>query len=52
MWDEKNAIKDLRKAAEIDPLLRNTIEKELQAFAVAIKEKDIAQKEKLSKLFQ
>lgn len=52
MWDEKNAIKDLRKAAEMDPLLHNSIEKELQVFAIAIKEKDIAQKEKLSKLFK
>lgn len=51
-WDEKNAIRDLRKAAEIDPSLYNTVEKELQAFAAAIKEKDCAQKEKLSKMFK
>ncbi|XP_011141793.1 aryl-hydrocarbon-interacting protein-like 1 isoform X2 [Harpegnathos saltator] len=51
-WDEKNAIKDLKKAAEIDPSLHNHTEKELQIFTTAIKEKDIAQKEKLSKLFK
>ncbi|XP_014478695.1 PREDICTED: AH receptor-interacting protein isoform X2 [Dinoponera quadriceps] len=52
VWDEGNAIKDLRKAAGIDPLLHNTVEKELQAFATAIKEKNVAQKEKLAKLFK
>ncbi|CAL1684289.1 unnamed protein product [Lasius platythorax] len=51
-WDEKNAIKDLRRAAEIDPSLHNTVEKELQVFAAAIKEKDSVQKEKLSKMFK
>lgn len=51
-WDEENAIKDLKKVAEIDPLLHNCVEKELQVFATAIKEKDIVQKEKLSKLFK
>jgi len=51
-WDETNAIRDLRKAAEIDSSLHNTVEKELQAFAAAIKEKDSAQKEKLSKMFK
>lgn len=51
-WDEKNACRDLRKAVEIDPSLYNTVEKELQAFAAAIKEKDGIQKEKLSKMFK
>lgn len=51
-WEEKNAIKDLKRAAEIDLSLRSTIEKELQAFAMAIKQKDVAQKEKLSKMFK
>ena len=51
-WNEKSAIRDLRKAAEIDPSLHNTVEKELQAFAAAIKEKDSTQKGKLSKMFK
>lgn len=51
-WDENNAIKDLRRAAEIDPSLHNTVEKELQVFAATIKEKNNAQKEKLSKMFK
>ncbi|XP_067205649.1 aryl-hydrocarbon-interacting protein-like 1 [Linepithema humile] len=52
VWDEKNANKDLRRAAEIDSTLHNSVEKELQAFTTAIKEKDNAQKEKLSKMFK
>lgn len=52
VWDENNAIKDLRRAAEIDPSLHNTVVKELQIFAAAIKEKNNAQKEKLSKMFK
>jgi len=51
-WDVKNANRDLRKAAEIDPSLHNIVEKELQAFAAAIKEKDNVEKEKLSKMFK
>lgn len=51
-WDEENAIRDLRKVAEIDPSLHNTVEKELQTFATLIKEKDSIQKEKLSKMFK
>ncbi|XP_017882338.1 AH receptor-interacting protein [Ceratina calcarata] len=51
-WDEENAVKDLRKAAELDTSLRSTVEKELQAFSVAIKQKDQMEKKKLSKLFQ
>lgn len=51
-WDEENAVKDLRRAAEIDPSLCKTVEKELQIFATAIKEKNIAQKENLSKMFK
>lgn len=52
VWDEKNAIRDLRKAAEIDSSLHNTVEKELQMFAATIKEKNSIQKEKLSKMFK
>lgn len=51
-WDERNAIRDLRKAAEIDLSLHNTVEKELQTFATIIKEKNSIQKEKLSKMFK
>ncbi|XP_012527293.1 AH receptor-interacting protein [Monomorium pharaonis] len=51
-WDEKNAIRDLRRAAEIDPSLHNAVEKELQGFAAAVKEKDSIQKEKFSKMFK
>lgn len=39
MWDERNAIKDLRRAAEIDLSLHNSVEKKLQTFVAAIKEK-------------
>ncbi|XP_076544136.1 aryl-hydrocarbon-interacting protein-like 1 isoform X1 [Osmia lignaria lignaria] len=51
-WDEEKAIKDLRRAAELDPALQSTVEKELQAFSAAIKEKDQLEKKKLSKLFR
>lgn len=52
VWDEENAIRDLRKAAELDPSLRGTVEKELQIFSAAVKEKNSVQKEKLSKMFK
>ncbi|XP_076160862.1 aryl-hydrocarbon-interacting protein-like 1 [Ptiloglossa arizonensis] len=51
-WDEEKAIKDLKRAAELDPTLQNTVEKELQAFSAAIKEKDQVEKNKLLKLFK
>lgn len=51
-WDEEKAIKDLRRAAELDPALQSIVEKELQAFSAAIKEKDQLEKKKLSKLFR
>ncbi|XP_046144247.1 AH receptor-interacting protein isoform X2 [Osmia bicornis bicornis] len=49
-WDEEKAIKDLRRATGLDPALQSAVEKELQAFSVAIKEKDQLEKKKLSKL--
>ena len=51
-WDEEKAIKDLRRATGLDPALQSAVEKELQAFSVAIKEKDQLEKKKLSKLFR
>ncbi|KAK1134085.1 hypothetical protein K0M31_011869 [Melipona bicolor] len=51
-WDEEKAIKDLTKAAELDPILRNTVEKELQVFSAVIKQKDQIEKKKFSKLFK
>jgi hypothetical protein len=42
----------LKKVAELDPSLRNIVERELQIFAAAVKEKENAQKEKLSKMFK
>ncbi|KAF7988811.1 hypothetical protein HCN44_007121 [Aphidius gifuensis] len=50
-WNETEAIKDLRKAAELDPSLSSIIEKELQTFLLAIKQKDQAQKKTLSQMF-
>lgn len=52
VWDEEKAIKDLRRAAQLDTTLQSTVEKELQTFAAAIKGKDQLQKEKLLKLFK
>lgn len=52
VWDEKNAIRDLKKTTEIDPSLQSVVKKELQAFVSAIKEKDVAEKEKLLKIFK
>lgn len=51
-WDQEKAIKDLKRSAELDSALENTVEKELQAFSLVVKEKDQMQKEKLSKLFK
>ncbi|XP_076233474.1 aryl-hydrocarbon-interacting protein-like 1 [Calliopsis andreniformis] len=51
-WDEEKAIADLKRTVELDSTLRNTVEKELQAFAAAIKDRDQIQKKKLSKLFK
>ncbi|XP_053987439.1 aryl-hydrocarbon-interacting protein-like 1 [Hylaeus anthracinus] len=51
-WDEEKAIKDFKRAAELDPGLQNTVEKELHAFSIAIKEKDQIEKNKLLKLFK
>nr|XP_012152383.1 PREDICTED: AH receptor-interacting protein [Megachile rotundata] len=51
-WDEEKAVKDLKKVIELDPTLKSTIEKDLQAFSAAIKEKNELEKRKLSKLFR
>ncbi|XP_076755034.1 AH receptor-interacting protein-like isoform X2 [Xylocopa sonorina] len=51
-WDEQRAVKDLTRAAELDPTLQTIVEKELQVFSVSIKEKNQIEKKKLSKLFQ
>ncbi|XP_076381316.1 AH receptor-interacting protein-like [Megalopta genalis] len=51
-WDEEGATRDLRRAAELDPTLENVVDKELQVFSAVLKEKDLNEKKKLSKLFQ
>lgn len=51
-WDEEKAVKDLKRVIELDPTLKSTIEKDLQAFSTALKEKNELEKRKLSKLFR
>lgn len=51
-WDKTEATKDLRRAAELDPILGNIVEKELQSFSAVLKEKDLNDKKKLSKIFK
>ncbi|XP_043484597.1 aryl-hydrocarbon-interacting protein-like 1 [Leptopilina heterotoma] len=51
VWNEKEATDDLNRAVELDPLLRNAIEKELQLFSDAIKEKEKLEMKKLSQMF-
>lgn len=52
IWDEERATKDLNRVVELDRSLQATAEKELQALAAAIKQKDDIQKKKLSKMFK
>lgn len=51
-WDEDKASKDLKKVAELDTSLQNVINKELQAFSAAIKEKDKIQQKKLVQMLK
>ncbi|XP_033213716.1 aryl-hydrocarbon-interacting protein-like 1 [Belonocnema kinseyi] len=50
-WNEKEATEDLNRAAELDPSIKIAVEKELQSFATARKEKDESQKKILSQMF-
>lgn len=51
-WDVQEATEDLRRAAELDPSLGGTVEKELRALTQRVKEKDAAERERLrGKLF-
>ncbi|KAG7196533.1 hypothetical protein KM043_018557 [Ampulex compressa] len=51
-WEEENAVKDLRRVVELDSSLENAVNKELQAFFAAIKEKDEVERKKFSKMFK
>lgn len=50
-WNENEAIADLTKAAELDKSLQSAVNKELQAFAIAIKERNKVQSKKLANMF-
>ncbi|XP_014206075.1 AH receptor-interacting protein [Copidosoma floridanum] len=50
VWNEEEAIADLTKAAELDKSLQHGINKELQAFAASVKERNKAYK-KLANMF-
>ncbi|XP_014224883.1 aryl-hydrocarbon-interacting protein-like 1 [Trichogramma pretiosum] len=50
-WNEKEAIADLTKAAELDKSLQATIDKELQLFANNIKERDKKQSKQFANMF-
>ena len=53
VWDVKEATADLKKAAELDPSLAKTVEKELKDLAERVKEKDKEERERLKgKLFK
>ncbi|XP_024945204.1 AH receptor-interacting protein isoform X2 [Cephus cinctus] len=51
VWNEVEATRDLKRAAELDPSLNTVVEKELHSFAVAIKEKEQVEKKKLAQMF-
>lgn len=50
-WNEREAIADLTKAKAIDKSLQPAVNKELQAFSLAIKERDKVQLKKLVNMF-
>ncbi|XP_043273267.1 AH receptor-interacting protein [Venturia canescens] len=50
-WNETEAFRDLRRAAELDGTLRSTVEKELQTFVMSIREKDTKQKKSFTQMF-
>ncbi|XP_011494659.1 PREDICTED: AH receptor-interacting protein isoform X2 [Ceratosolen solmsi marchali] len=50
-WNENEAIADLNKATELDKSLQSTVNKELQLFALAIKNRNKIQSKKLANLF-
>ncbi|XP_012256693.1 AH receptor-interacting protein [Athalia rosae] len=50
-WNEKEAKEDLERVAELDPSLRTVVDKELNNFQVAIREKEKSEKNKLSQIF-
>ncbi|XP_015122721.1 AH receptor-interacting protein [Diachasma alloeum] len=50
-WNEKEALEDLEKVAELDPTLKSAVEKEIQSFLSAIKDEEFEQKKSLSQMF-
>lgn len=50
-WNEREAIADLTKAAELDKSLQTVVNKELQAFSLAMKERDKLQSKKFANMF-
>ena len=46
-WDVEEATRDLRKAAELDNSLTHAVEKELRALGERVKEKDVAERDRL-----
>ncbi|XP_008548816.1 AH receptor-interacting protein [Microplitis demolitor] len=50
-WNQIEASRDLRRAAELDPTLKSAVEKELQALTSAIKEKEESEKKLFTNIF-
>ncbi|OXU26679.1 hypothetical protein TSAR_012577 [Trichomalopsis sarcophagae] len=50
-WNENEAIADLTRAAELDKSLQSAVNKELQSFALAVKERNKVQSKKLANMF-
>ena len=46
-WDVEEAKRDLTRAAQLDPSLLNTVDKELKALNKRVKDKDAAERERL-----
>ncbi|XP_063973879.1 AH receptor-interacting protein [Diachasmimorpha longicaudata] len=50
-WNEREALEDLQRVVELDPTLKSTVEKEIQSFLSAVKDKELKQKKTLSQMF-
>ncbi|XP_012272721.1 AH receptor-interacting protein [Orussus abietinus] len=50
-WNQTEAIADMSRVVKLDPSLGSLVNKELQAFASLVKDKDKLQKEKFSNIF-
>lgn len=50
-WNETEAIRDLKRVAELDSTLSAAVSKELQTFANAIKQKNESQKKSYAQIF-